>query len=123
MNSTTSNTVSTSKLEVARRKYKYNYTLIPPLAMVDELPDEENFSTDWFRLLAQQLKVILVNTLITNRGNRGSMKVSDDVRMFILEVILKGAIPFQVGLIARLLQIFPQLVITGLSRDYKELDD
>ncbi|MDJ0801084.1 MAG: lipoxygenase family protein [Calothrix sp. MO_167.B12] len=111
------------KLELARREYKYNYNLIPPVAMVDELPNGENFSTAWFRLLAEQLKDVFVNTLITNRGNIGSMRVHDDVTKFILEVILKGAIPFQFSLIAGLLQILPQLILEGTSQDYKEIDD
>lgn len=111
------------KLEVARREYKYNYTHIPPVAMVDELPRNENFSTTWLRLLARQLKVVFINTLITNRGNRGSENVRDDVRLFLLEVLAKGALPFQFSVAARLLQITPQLLLTGLSKDYSEIDD
>ncbi|MDJ0733796.1 MAG: lipoxygenase family protein [Nostocaceae cyanobacterium] len=117
------NLISSRTLEVARGKYKYSYTRIPPIAMVDKLPDGENFSTGWFRLLAKQLKITFVNSLITNRGNQGSMEVRDDVRMFILEVLLKGAIPFQISVIGRFLQIFPQLILKGFSKDYKELDD
>ena len=111
------------ELEIARRRYKYNYNLIPPIAMVDELPSEENFSSGWLRLLAKELKVVFVNTLITNRGNSGSQEVNDDVRNFILEVIIKGAIPFQLGLIAGLLQILPQLILQGTSKNYQEIDD
>ncbi len=111
------------ELEIARRRYKYNYNLIPPIAMVDDLPSGENFSRGWLRLLAEELKVVFVNTLITNRGNYGSLKVNDDVRNFILEVVLKGAIPFQLGLIAGLLQILPQLILQGTSQNYKEIDD
>lgn len=116
------NSLVVSELQAARDKYKYNYTHIPPIAMVDELPSNENFSIAWFRLLAKELKVIFVNTLITNRGNRGSQKVNDDIRLFILEVILKGALPFQLSVIAGLLQIIPQL-ITGISKDYREIDE
>ncbi len=112
-----------SELDKARRRYEYDYHLIPPIAMVKELPRGENFSADWFRLLAVELKVIFVNTLITNRGNYGSLKVTDDVTKFILEVILKGAIPFQLSLIAGLLQILPQLLLKGTSENYKEIDD
>lgn len=110
-------------LEVARQVYKYNYTHIPPVAMVDELPPGEKFSTEWYFLLAEQLRSIFVNTLITNRGNRGLESVRDDVRMFIFEALLKGAIPDPLKIIATLLQIVPQLLIKGISKDFREIDD
>ncbi|MDZ8050281.1 MAG: lipoxygenase family protein [Aulosira sp. ZfuVER01] len=114
----------TASLEVARQEYKYNYTHIPPIAMVDELPATERFSANWYFLLAQQLRNIFLNTLITNRGNRGSKStIRDDVKMFILEALFKGAIPFKISIIARLLQILPQFLIKGISKDFRELDD
>lgn len=116
------NMQSLDELEVARREYKYNYSQIPPIAMVDELPGDENFSTGWLRLLAGVLKVIFINTLIANRGNRGSENVRDDVRLFLLEVLVKGAIPFQLRTTAIVLQIIPKL-LTGLSEDYREIED
>ncbi len=91
--------------------------------MVNELPAAEKFSTNWYFLLAQQLRVLFVNTLITNRGNRGSQSIRDDVRMFILEAVLKGAIPFKITIIARFLQVIPQFLIKGISKDFRELDD
>ncbi|HIK08403.1 MAG TPA: lipoxygenase [Trichormus sp. M33_DOE_039] len=122
----TNNSISAAtnpSLEIARQQYKYNYSYIPPIAMVDELPDGEDFSTRWFCLLAQELKMIFVNTLITNRGNRGSQSIRDDVKNFILEAILKGAIPANISVIARLMQIVPQMLIRGFSTDFRELDD
>ncbi len=113
----------TNSLDIARQEYQYNYTHIPPIAMVDQVPAAERFSTNWYCLLAQQLRVIFVNTLITNRGNRGSQSVRDDVKMFILEALLKGAIPARISIIARLLQIVPQFLIKGISKDFRELDD
>ena len=113
----------TDSMKVARGEYKYNYTHIPPIAMVDELPRKENFSSSWLRLLARELKIIFINTLIVNRGNRGSENVRDDVRRFLLEVLVKGAIPFQFSLIARILQIFPKVLLTGISKDFSEIDD
>ncbi|MEM7579162.1 MAG: lipoxygenase family protein [Mastigocoleus sp.] len=112
-----------NELENSRGKYKYNYTRIPPIAMVDELPNEENFSTDWLRLVAKELKVIFVNALIANRGNQGSQKVDDDIRLFILEVILKGALPFQLSVFARVMQIIPKILLQGISKDYQEIDE
>jgi arachidonate 15-lipoxygenase len=114
---------SSNSLEVARQQYQYNYTHIPPLAMVDSLPGGENFSTGWISLLVKQLRIIFVNTLITNRGNQGSKSIHDDVRRFILEALIKGMIPARIFVIARLIQIVPQLLLKGMSKDYRELDD
>ncbi|MBD2355973.1 lipoxygenase [Tolypothrix sp. FACHB-123] len=110
-------------LETTRQEYRYNHSHIPPLAMVDELPAAEKFSTNWYFLLAQQLRVLFVNTLITNRGNRGSKSIRDDVKLFILEALFKGAIPLNISIIARVLQIVPQFLIKGISKDFHELDD
>jgi arachidonate 15-lipoxygenase len=107
----------------AEQKYEYNYTHIPPLAMLDTLPEIEQFSKEWFCLVAQNLRIIFVNTIITNRGNRGSLSVRDDVRDFILEVLLKGAVPLQANVISRLVTIIPQMLLKGLSKDFSELDD
>jgi arachidonate 15-lipoxygenase len=117
------NLSSTNSLEVARQEYQYNYSHIPPLAMVNEVPAKENFSTAWISLLVKQLRVIFVNTLITNRGNRGSKSTRDDVKRFILEALIKGMIPARIFVIARLLQIVPQLLLKGMSKDFRELDD
>jgi len=114
---------STDSLKVARQEYQYNYTHIPPLAMVDELPPGENFSTGWIRLLVKELRVIFVNTLITNRGNHGSKSIRDDVKRFILEALIKGMIPARLFVIARLMQIVPQLLLKGMSKDLREIDD
>jgi arachidonate 15-lipoxygenase len=113
----------TRSLEVAKQEYQYNYTHIPSIAMVDRLPRAERFSRNWYFLLAKQLKFLFVNTLIANRGNRGSDSLRDDVKMFIFEALIKGAIPARISVIARLLQIVPQLLIRGLSKELKEIDD
>lgn len=120
--SSSSSSVNAS-LDVTQQVYQYNYTYIPSIALLDKLPDADQFTNRWFRLLAKQLKVLFVNTLVTNRGNRGSASIRDDVRLFILEALVKGAIPFQVMVIARLLQIIPQLLLTKFSEDFNELDD
>lgn len=112
-----------NSLEAARQEYQYNYTLIPSVAMVDILPEKEKFPREWYYLLAQSLKVIFINTIITNRGNRGSLSVGDDVRDFILEAVVKGAIPTQLSVASRLLQIIPQMLLLGFSKDFRELDD
>ena len=117
------NSTPVDKLKLARQEYQYSYTHIPPIAMVDKLPSNENFSTGWLRLLARELKVVFINTLIANRGNRGSENVRDDVRLFFLEVLAKGALPFNLGVTARVLQIIPNLLLKGTSNDFSEIDD
>jgi len=114
---------NTHTLDIARQEYQYNYTHIPSIAMVDQLSVAEEFATNWYFLLAQQLRVIFVNTLIVNRGNQGSKSIRDDVEKFILEALLKGAIPARISILARILQILPQFLLKGISKDVRELDD
>ncbi|MBN3946723.1 MAG: lipoxygenase [Nostoc sp. NMS7] len=114
---------STHTLDIARQEYQYNYTHIPSIAMVDQLSLAEEFATNWYFLLAQQLRVIFINTLIVNRGNQGSKSIRDDVEKFILEALLKGAIPVRISILARILQIIPQFLLKAISKDVRELDD
>lgn len=118
-----SNQVRDNFLEKKRQEYQYNYTHIPTVPMVDKLPEEEGFSQEWLAALAHSLKVVFVNTIIANRGNRGSLSVRDDVRDFILEAVLKGAIPVQLSVAGHLLKIIPQMLLVGFSKDFRELDD
>ncbi|MEH1926228.1 lipoxygenase family protein [Nostoc sp.] len=114
---------STHTLDIARQEYQYNYSHIPSIAMVDQLSLAEEFATNWYFLLAQQLRVIFINTLIVNRGNQGSKSIRDDVEKFILEALLKGAIPVRISILARILQIIPQFLLKAISKDVRELDD
>jgi len=114
---------STHILDIARQEYQYNYIHIPSIAMVDQLSTAEKFTTNWYFLLAQQLRVLFVNTLIVNRGNQGSKSIRDDVEKFILEALLKGALPARISILARILQIIPQFLLKSISKDLRELDD
>jgi arachidonate 15-lipoxygenase len=114
---------STHTLDIARQEYQYNYNHIPSIAMVDRLSITEEFTTNWYFLLAQQLRVFFINTLIVNRGNQDSKSIRDDVERFILEALLKGAVPARISILARILQIIPQLLLKGISKDFRELDD
>lgn len=114
---------STHTLDIARQEYQYNYIHIPSIAMVDQLSTAEEFTTNWYFLLAQQLRVLFVNTLIVNRGNQGSKSIRDDVEKFILEALLKGALPARISILARILQIIPQFLLKSISKDLRELDD
>ncbi|MBE8999156.1 lipoxygenase [Nostoc sp. LEGE 12447] len=114
---------STHTLDIARQEYQYNYNHIPSIAMVDQLSITEEFTTNWYFLLAQQLRVLFINTLIVNRGNQDSKSIRDDVERFILEALLKGAVPARISILARILQIIPQLLLKEISKDFRELDD
>ncbi|WP_448273703.1 hypothetical protein [Nostoc sp. DSM 114160] len=114
---------STHTLDIARQEYQYNYIHIPSIAMLDRLSLAEEFTTNWYFLLAQQLRVVFINTLIVNRGNQGSKSIRDDVARFILEALLKGAVPIKINILARILQIIPQFLLKGISKDVRELDD
>lgn len=119
---TSSQSVGNTSLNAAQKTYQYNYTHIPPIAMLDVLPESEQFSPAWFKLLAKQLTIVFVNTLATNRGKHTPEEIHREVRRFILEALLKGMIPLQVSVVARLLQVLPQLLLQSVSQDSKEND-
>ncbi|MGD1910592.1 MAG: lipoxygenase family protein [Rivularia sp. (in: cyanobacteria)] len=56
---------NTRKLADARGKYKYNYTHIPSIAMLDKLPWKEYPSMAWLSLVAEEVINTIINTLIT----------------------------------------------------------
>ncbi len=131
---TTSSSVN-HNLEVAKQEYQYNYNHIPPVAMVDKLPDREQPSKEWYLLLVKNIRLLFLNTLITNRGNRGNRGVRDDVIKYILEVIYKEiksikieedskTIPFFLQLLlSQNLLITQQFLNQGIPNDFREIDD
>jgi arachidonate 15-lipoxygenase len=74
-------------LAAQREKYQYNYTHIPPLAMVDTLPEEEQFSRPWKLMLAKVGFELLVNKIIVTYGDQGAVGAADDVRNFLLATL------------------------------------
>lgn len=131
---TTSSSVNYN-LEVAKQEYQYNYDHIPPVAMVNELPDREKPSKEWFLLLVKSIRLLFVNILITNRGNQGNKGVRDDVIKYILEVIYKQIKSIKIGednkIIPFFFQLFlnqqllltQQLLSQGIPDDFSEIDD
>lgn len=57
-------------------QYTYNYTHLPPLAMVDVVPPAEGFSArpDWIALVAGSALKILVNTIMIGIKTEGGFK-------------------------------------------------
>lgn len=74
-------------------EYQYNYAYIEPLAMVDTLPQRENFSDAWKKLAAKQAFKLAINTLLINLGNnrsdRSSKGIEDDVPEFVRQILLQ----------------------------------
>ena len=64
-------------------KYTYNYTNLPPLAMVGAVTEAEAFSArpDWIHLVARSALKILINTIMIKVKNR-----EDDVE-FVQQVL------------------------------------
>ncbi|RQH21865.1 lipoxygenase family protein [Okeania hirsuta] len=131
---TTSSSVN-HNLEVAKQEYQYNYNHIPPVAMVNELPEREKPSKEWFLLLVKSIRLLFVNIVITNRGNQGNKGVRDDVIKYILEVIYKQIKSIKIGEDNKIIPFFFQLLLNqqllltqqllsqGIPDDFHEIDD
>jgi len=131
----TTNSSVNHNLEVAKQEYQYNYNYIAPVAMVDKLPAQENPSTEWLLLLAKSIRLLLINILITNRGNQGNKGLRDDVIKYILEVIYKEIKSIKMGEDNKTLPFFLQLLLNqnllitqqllnqGIPDDFREIDD
>jgi arachidonate 15-lipoxygenase len=93
--------------------YQYNYTHIEPMAMVDKLPQAENFSEPWLILTGKQAIDLAINTLIANQGDRGQKGVEDDVREFLRQTLLQtlqeGGPSFKLKLVGVLMGLLSQL--------------
>ena len=99
--------------------YQYNYSYIEPMAMVDKLPQGENFSEPWIVLTGQQVLKLAINTLIVNRGDQGQEGVADDVQAFLRQVFLQTlqnqGTSFKLKLVSALKEAFPQIVPEGVT--------
>ncbi|MBW4640014.1 MAG: hypothetical protein KME05_17650 [Gloeocapsa sp. UFS-A4-WI-NPMV-4B04] len=102
-------------------EYQYNYTYIEPLAMVNTLPQKENFSDAWKKLAAKQAFKLAINTLLINLGNnrsdRSSNTIEDDVPEFMRQILLqtlqeKGK-SFKPRLARALINLLPQMQLSG----------
>jgi arachidonate 15-lipoxygenase len=110
-------------LDAIRQRYQYNYTYLPPIAMVDQLPPEESPSEEWFRLLIKPLREIFINTLVANRGGKDADSLPDEVGEFVSEVLQNEGILSQMSLRARILKVVPLMLLKRPSRELNEVDD
>jgi arachidonate 15-lipoxygenase len=88
--------------------YQYNYNYIEPLAMVDKLPPDENFSFPWIVLTAKQALKLVINTLVVNLDN----SAEEDVKAFLWRILLQTlqaqGTSAKLKLLNALQQLFPQ---------------
>ena len=114
-------------LQEKRQKYQYNYTHIPPVSMVDQLPEEEQFSSRWRLMVAKVGFEILVNTIIVNRGDHGRSGAADDVKAFLIETFretledYKGISRFKV--LWQGARFMPRVLFGRLSTDVEEIEE
>ena len=98
-----------AELAAAQKTYRYNYSHIPPLALLDTLPPAEVFSLDWIRLIGPQVLTLLINTLAVNRGDRGQKGLQDDIRWFLLETLALQSQDLRQAILTAVFEIIPQL--------------
>lgn len=109
------NTNSQQQGQTQADLYQYNYDYIEPIAMVNRLPQSENFSMPWIILTAQQVLKLAINTLIVHLNRRGSPSVEADVKAFLRQVFLQTlqaqGTSFKLKLISTLKELFPPQVV------------
>jgi arachidonate 15-lipoxygenase len=102
--------------------YQYNYTYLEPIAMVDTLPKDQNFSVPWIVIAGQQVLKLMINTLIVDLGNgkqRGSNDVVKDfLRQVFLQTLQEQGKSFKLKLIGALKELFPQMEFQGATPDF-----
>lgn len=120
-------TAGTQTLQEKRQKYRYNYTHIPPVAMVDTLAEEEYFSAPWRLMVAKVGFELLVNTIIVNRGDRGKAGAADDVKAFLIETFKETLTECggfsRIKVLWQVARFVPRILFGKLSTSAEELED
>src|SRR5437763_1844217 len=49
------------QLQAAQKTYQYNYTYVSPLAVVERVPFQDEFSFHWIKTVAEQVVTSLAN--------------------------------------------------------------
>ena len=114
-------------LTEAREQYKYNYTYIPPLAMVDKLPPGEGFSFRWLLMVGKQAFLLLKNTLIANRIDHNQQLIEDDVVKPFLRQTLKKTLAAEsrkqrLKFYGQILRLIPQILFRDLPKSLEEVE-
>ena len=105
-------------------KYNYNYNYIEPLAMVDTLPPDENFSFPWIVLTAKQVIKLSINTLIVNLDNNVEpQRIEDRVKAFLWRILLQTLQTQGTSAKLKLLNALPKLLPQpGVARSAAVVD-
>ncbi|OKH19070.1 lipoxygenase family protein [[Limnothrix rosea] IAM M-220] len=110
-----------------QEKYKYNYSHIPPVAMVDTLPESEKWSIPWKLMVAKVGYQLLVNKIIVTYGDQGKAGAANDVRAFLI-ARLKETFGEQKGLskVRVLLQgarFLPRIIWGEITTDVVDVEE
>jgi arachidonate 15-lipoxygenase len=105
--------------------YQYNYNYIEPLAMVDKLPPDENFSSPWIVLTAKQALKLAINTLRVDLDNVRAERIEEDVKGFLWRILLQTlqgqGTSYKLKLLSELQKLFPQQEVARGSAAASEL--
>ncbi len=103
----------------ARRKYKYNYAHIAPVAMVDKLPRAERPHLTWWKEVIRVMIEIFVNATMIKRAHweeaEARHHVAQLVRKTLISIVRQGDFGTQLRLFGYLLRFVPQLVWKGFT--------
>ena len=107
-----------SELAQAQKKYRYNYSYFPPLALVDHLAREEMPSMSWWSKVFKIMISILVNATAARHGYEeqdAHQHVSNLLTQSLREMFLRGDITVKFKLIWHFLKILPHLIMQGFK--------
>ena len=118
---------SNQSLGEKREKYTYNHSHIPPVAMVDTLPEEEKWSTPWKLMVAKVGYQLLVNKIIVTYGDQGKAGADDDVRAFLIarlkETFGEQKALSKVGILFQGAKFLPRLIWGKITTDVVDVED
>ncbi|PZD71396.1 Linoleate 9/13-lipoxygenase [Acaryochloris thomasi RCC1774] len=114
-------------LRTARKKYKYNYAHIAPVAMVDKLPREERPSLVWWRKVIRVMLEIFINAIVSKRGHVEEVQarhhVAHLVRQTVIDIFQQADFKTKLRLGWHLLRAVPQLLWKGFRLGLHEWED
>lgn len=114
-------------LKAARKKYKYNYAHIAPVAMVDKLPREERPSLVWWRKVIRVMLEIFINAIVSKHGHAEEVQARNHVaylvRQTVIDIFQRANFKTRLRLSWHLLKAAPQLLWKGLRLGLHEWED
>ncbi|HEX7998789.1 MAG TPA: lipoxygenase family protein [Pyrinomonadaceae bacterium] len=105
------------------KKYKYNYTYLPPLAMVDSVAPEEDFSArpQWVEMVGFRVVTVLLNTIMV--GIEKEQGIENYLKELMKDLkALSGLLEVQVtdALLGAIVKEFEQ---KGFPRNFSQLEE